>query len=117
MRNLPKEKFIYTEGLIKRLEAKIASLEQRVTNLQEETTRKNEATAPGRTSYGAISQASSGRNGIARYIDVRKTYLVLDDGIGGIGYKSFLQSLTPSKNNVVWDATAGCFKFYGVYKE
>ena len=112
MRNLPKEKLVGTEGLIKQLEAKIASLEQRVTKLQEETTKKNISTVPNVTEYGSISSAINANNGIARYIDVDETLFVRDNMVGGIAYSSVLGT-----ENVVWDAVAGCFKFYGVYKE
>ena len=110
MKNLPKEKFMGVEGLIKQLEAKVASLEHQVEDLQNRTTRKDISNVPNITSYGAFGAAIGIRKGVSRYIDVEKT--LLRDTYGG--YRSVLKSSTPSCNNVVWD---GCWKFYGVYKE
>ena len=113
MKNLPKEKFVNTAGLIKQLEAKVASLEQQIKDLQERTTRKDVATPPNITSYNGASPAIAARNGIARYVDVKLTQFTYEDG----ERKAPLMSLDADKNSIVWDETAGCFKFYGVYKE
>ena len=113
MKNLPKEKFVNTAGLIKQLEAKVASLEQQIKDLQERTTRKDVATPPNITSYTGASPAIAARNGIARYVDVKLTQFTYEDGTN----KAPLMSLDPEKNSVAWDSVNECFKFYGIYKE
>lgn len=128
MKSLPQEKPINTEGVIRNLEARVAELAEQVNRLRDELAKATrvaaaptgQASIPQKTMQQGIVDSGFGigiRGGIAKYIDVDRTLFVKDNTVGGIAYSSPLADTSSLKNNIVWDATAGCFKFYGVYKE
>ena len=128
MKGLPQEQPVNTEGLIRNLAAKVAYLEQVVSDLSTELAKVTRIAAaptgqtsiPQKTMQQGLADSGFGygiRGGIAKYIDVDRTLLVRDNDAGGIAYSSPIASSVVTTNNIVWDSTAGCFKFYAVYKE